>query len=96
MAGLSQAQVAKCLNLHRPSITEMEAGNRAVSAEEITTLADLFDVSASWLMGSEADKLDPNNDKLHLAARELYKLKPEHLERLLKILARLRTDESEL
>ena len=28
MAGLSQAQVAKMLGLHRPSITESEAGNR--------------------------------------------------------------------
>ena len=95
MAGLSQAQVAKFLNLHRPSVTEMEAGNRAVSAEEITALAELLDVSAAWLIATETDKLNPHTDKIQLAARELHKLKPEHLERLLNILARLRTGESE-
>ena len=42
MSGLSQAQVAKMLDLQRPSITEMEAGNRAVSAEELVNLAEIF------------------------------------------------------
>src|SRR5438105_4146921 len=91
MAGLSQAQVAKFLKLHRPSVSEMEAGNRAVSAEEVTTWSELLDVSATWLIGAETEAVDPRSDKIQLAARELHKLKPEHLERLLRILARLRT-----
>lgn len=51
MAGLSQAQVANILGLQRPSVSEMEAGNRKVTAEEIAQLAELYDVSASWLLG---------------------------------------------
>ncbi len=90
MAGLSQAQVAKRLGLHRPSISEAEAGNRRVSADELAKLADLFDVSMSWLVGESADKLDIHDDKIQLAARELRKLKPEDLDRLLIILASLR------
>ena len=35
LAGLSQGQVAKMLGLQRPSVTEIEAGNRAVAAEEL-------------------------------------------------------------
>jgi DNA-binding XRE family transcriptional regulator len=35
LAGLSQGQVAKMLGLHRPSVSEMEAGNRRVSADEL-------------------------------------------------------------
>ncbi|MBD2538654.1 helix-turn-helix transcriptional regulator [Coleofasciculus sp. FACHB-SPT36] len=87
MAGLSQAQVAKMLSLHRPSITEAEAGNRKVSADEITKLAEIYDVSVSWLLGEGADKLDIHDDKIQLAARELRKLKPDDLDRLLTILA---------
>jgi transcriptional regulator with XRE-family HTH domain len=87
MAGLSQTQVAKMLDLHRPSISEIEAGNRSVSAEEIAQLAEIFDVSASWLWGEGTDKIDLHDNKLQLAARELQKLKPEDLDRLLRLLA---------
>jgi transcriptional regulator with XRE-family HTH domain len=87
MAGLSQAQVAKILELPRPSITDMESGNRKVTAEEISVLAELYDVSASWLLGEGATKVDAHDDKLQLAARELQKLKPDDLDRLLTLLA---------
>lgn len=87
MAGLSQAQVAKMLDLPRPSVTEMESGNRKVSAEEISVLADLYEVSSSWLLGEGAIRVDAHDDKLQLAARELDKLKPDDLDRLLTLLA---------
>lgn len=95
MAGLSQAQVAKMLGLHRPSISEIEAGNRNVSAEEMAKFAEIFDVSASWLIGegTHKDKVDTHDSKLQLAARELGKLKPEDLDRLLSILASMRSEE---
>ena len=38
MAGLSQAQVAKVLGLHRPSVSEMEAGRRRVSVDELSQI----------------------------------------------------------
>jgi transcriptional regulator with XRE-family HTH domain len=91
MAGLSQAQVAKMLGLHRPSVSEIEAGNRSVSAQEMAKLAEIFDVSVSWLMGEGAEKVDVRDNKLQLAARELQKLKPEDLDRLLTILASMRS-----
>ena len=39
MAGLSQNQVAKMLGMKRPAISEIEAGRRKVSADEIAQLA---------------------------------------------------------
>jgi transcriptional regulator with XRE-family HTH domain len=96
MAGFSQAQVAKILGLHRPSISEAEAGNRRVSAEELVKLAQLYDVSATWLLGEGADKLDVHETKVQLAARELKKLKSEDLDRLLTILASMRRGERHL
>lgn len=93
MAGLSQGQVAKLLNLQRPSVSEMESGNRTVSAEELAKLAEIFEVSISWLLGEGAERVDPQDDKIQLAARELNKLKPKDLDRLMTILASLKDQE---
>ena len=90
-AGLTQGQVGHFLGLHRPSVSEIEAGNRSVTAEELVRLAELFDVDVAWLGGEGADAVDPHDNKLQLAARELQKLKPDDLERLLKIIASMRT-----
>ncbi|MBA2749371.1 MAG: helix-turn-helix transcriptional regulator [Tatlockia sp.] len=90
MSGLSQLQVADILKIQRPTISEMEAGNRKVTAEEIAQLADLYDVSVNWLLGEGEEKLDIHDTKLQLAARELNKLKKDDLDRLLTLLASLR------
>lgn len=94
LAGLSQGQVAKMLGLQRPSVSEIEAGNRTVAAEELSKLAEIFDVSVAWLLGEGADRLDAQGDRLQLAARELQKLKPKDLNRLLSILASMRDQET--
>jgi transcriptional regulator with XRE-family HTH domain len=88
-AGLSQGQVAKILGLHRPSVSEIEAGRRSVAAEELVTLAKTYGVSVDWLTG--VDTPDPERDRLELAARELSKLKKKDLDRLLQLLTSLRT-----
>jgi hypothetical protein len=71
----------------------MEAGHRRVSSDELARLAELFDVSPTWLLGDGAEKADPHDAKLQLAARELAKLKPEDLDRLLTLLASMRDEE---
>ncbi len=92
LAGLSQGHVARMLGLHRPSVTEMEAGNRRVSADELARLAEIYDVNVAWLLGEVPEILDAHDPRLELAARELSKLKPDDLKRLLKLLAALRSD----
>ena len=91
-AGLTQGQVAKILGLHRPSVSEMEAGNRRVSAEEIARLAEIFDVESSWLLGESPETIATDDPKLQLAARELLKMKPRDLDRLLRVIAAARRD----
>jgi transcriptional regulator with XRE-family HTH domain len=91
LAGLSQGQVAKILGLHRPSVSEIEAGNRRISADELSRLAETYDVSVAWLLGQAPDSIDGQDPRLELAARELLKLKPDDLERLLQLLAALRS-----
>ena len=92
LAGLSQGHVAKMLGLHRPSVSEIEAGNRRVSADELARLAGIYDVNVAWLLGETPDTLDAQDPRLELAARELTKLKPDDLDRLLKLLAAMRGD----
>jgi transcriptional regulator with XRE-family HTH domain len=92
LAGLSQGHVAKILRLHRPSISEVEAGNRRVSADELARLAAIYDVSVAWLVGDAPETMDAQDPRLELAARELTRLKPNDLDRLLKLLAAMRSD----
>lgn len=92
LAGVSQAHVAKILSLHRPSISEMEAGSRRVSAHELARLAQIYDVDVAWLLGEAPETLDAQDPRLELAARELAKLKPDDLDRLLRLLAAMRSD----
>lgn len=94
-AGLSQGQVAKLLQMHRPTISEIEAGNRRVSAEELVKFAETYDVTVSWLLGETVEQLEVNDPRLQLAARELSKLKPDDLDRLLRLLASMRSSDAE-
>lgn len=87
-AGLSQGQVAKLLNMHRPTISEIEAGRRRVSAEELKIFARTYEVPVAWLVDSEGD--DEVDERVKLAARELGKLKPEDFDKVLRLLSMMR------
>lgn len=95
LAGLSQGQVAKMLGLHRPSVSEIEAGKRNVSATELAQMAEIFDVSMNYLMAQAPDTLSPDDPRLQLAARELAKLPPDALTSLMKALAAVQGDQSD-
>ncbi|MCX6641984.1 MAG: helix-turn-helix transcriptional regulator [Candidatus Bathyarchaeota archaeon] len=86
-AGLSQGQVARLLHYHRPTISEIESGRRRVKGEEIAKLADLYAVSATWLLKGTPEIENPSAE---LAARELSKLKKEDLEAVIHLLRVLR------
>jgi len=86
-AGLSQGQVAKLLKLQRPSVSEIEAGRRNVTASEITQLSKIFGVSISWLADGSSEESNP---QVELAARELVKLKKEDLDVVLNLLKTLK------
>jgi transcriptional regulator with XRE-family HTH domain len=91
LAGLSQGQAALLLDMHRPTVSEIEAGNRRVSAEELSRFAKMYDVSVAFLTGDAPETLTTDDPKLQLAARELQKLKPQEVDKLLRILSAMRT-----
>jgi ribosome-binding protein aMBF1 (putative translation factor) len=88
-AGLSQSQVAVKLNLPRPSISEIEAGRRRVSAEELIKFAELYSVDLEWLAGKDTNQVDPIRDELYLAARNAKGLNDEDLEKIIGLLTSL-------
>ena len=94
-AGLSQAQVAKLLGLHRPAVSEIEAGRRRLSADEAARLAEALDVEVAWLLGETQEKAEETDPRIGLAARELGKLKSEDLDRLLTVLQSFRKGQDE-
>lgn len=89
-AGLSQGQVAKLFGYQRPTISEIEAGRRRVSAEELARFCEIYDVSVSWVVTEQAEVSNPN---VELAARELAKLKNEDLDKVMNLLQTLRKAE---
>jgi transcriptional regulator with XRE-family HTH domain len=91
-SGLSQGQVAKRLEMHRPTISEIEAGRRKVSAEEIASFGDLYGVDANWITEGSTGS-SAGTDKLMLAARKLSNLKDKDLDKLLGLLQMLRGSE---
>ena len=86
-AGLSQGQVAKLMQMLRPTVSEIEAGRRRVAAEELASFARFYGVSVSWLIDEKPDVPDP---AVELAARELVKLKSEDFDNVMKLLRTLR------
>lgn len=89
-AGLTQGQVAKALGWHRPTVSEIEAGRRRVSAEELATLAEMYGANVPWIVGEEEENSNRAAHRVRLAARELSKLREEDLERVLQLIQGLR------
>lgn len=90
-AGLSQGQVASRLGVHRPTVSQLEAGTRNIRADEIAHLASMYDVREAWIVRG-ADANDVREDpRFQIAARELAKLKPGDLETILRLLSALKS-----
>ena len=89
-AGLTQNQLAKLLKIPRPSVAEIESGKRKVSAEELISMSDIFEVDINWLAGKGESKNDEQRDKIQLAARNISSLKPEDIDKIVSLLESLK------
>ena len=89
-AGLTQGQVARKMDIHRPTLSEIEAGRRRVSAEEIAMMSDIYGVSAEWIISGQDPSAGSGDDRISLAARHIGKLKDEDLDRLMTLIRMLR------
>jgi transcriptional regulator with XRE-family HTH domain len=91
-AGLSQGQVAQKLSVHRPTISQIESGERNVRIEEMQQLAELYGVDENWLVKGDEALEGQRDPRIELAARELSKLKREDLDSILRLIQVLRSD----
>ena len=91
MAGLSQGQAARQLGWHRPTVSQIEAGRRKVSAEELSLLANLYAVNISWILGELEPQ--PASARAMLAARKLSALRDEDLDLLINLINSLKIGE---
>lgn len=85
-SGLTQEFVATKMDLKRPSISEIESGNRKVSAEELVKFANLYEVDLNWLSCIDETEVNPDIDKFFLAARKAKKSKNIDEEKLIEII----------
>lgn len=95
-AGLSQAQVARKLNCHRPTISQIEAGQRVVRPDEIALLAVLYGVQDAWIIQGNAGLVSDQDTRVEIAARELSKLRKEDLDAILKVIKVMRSNQGEV
>jgi transcriptional regulator with XRE-family HTH domain len=91
-AGFSQGQVAQKLDKHRPTISQIEAGERNVRLDEIEQFAEIYGVDEHWLVKGDESLSGANDPRIELAARELSKLKREDLDSILRLIQVLRSD----
>ena len=92
LSGLSRLQAARVLNVGPSSVAEAESGARELTPDEFRHFARVYDVSISWLAGHTPDPLDHATSKVGLAARDVHRLAPDQLRRLLHLLSILPRD----
>ena len=49
--GITQQKLADLLGLSRPTVSQIEIGERKLSADELVKLADIFNISVEYLLG---------------------------------------------
>lgn len=94
-AGLTQAQIARMLNYHRPTISQIEAGQRIVRPDEIARFASLYGVQEAWIIHGDKGIPADQNARVEIAARELSKLSKKDLDSILKVIKVMRSDRGE-
>ena len=53
--GISQQKLADTLGVSRPTITQIEAGERKVSSDELIKLSEIFDCTLEHLLGLKGE-----------------------------------------
>lgn len=94
-AGLSQAQVARMFDYHRPTISQIEGGVRGVRPDEIARLAEIYGVKEDWIIKGDSVLPGASDPRIELAARELKKLKSSDLDKVLRVIRVMRSRHGE-
>lgn len=81
--GMTQEQLASEMGLkNRDSISKIELGKQDISTQQISLLADIFDVSISYLLFGQIDKEEITLEDMELL--KAYYRAPPHIQRAIK------------
>lgn len=81
--GMTQEQLASAMGLkNRDSISKIELGKQDISTQQISLLADIFDVSISYLLFGQVDKDEVTLEDMELL--KAYYRAPPHIQRAIK------------
>lgn len=85
--GWKQSDLGEMLKVQKSAISKYETGKIPLTAETITTLTKIFNVSADYLLGNTDIKLSIESDtKNEISLQNLYNdLTPEGQEELMKL-----------
>ena len=88
LANISQLEAGAIVGVHRPTVSEIEAGKRKATAEELAGFAKAYGTTAGWLLSEETSR-DPAIER---AARLLLDLKKEDLSFVLRLIRLLKLE----
>ena len=81
--GMTQEQLASAMGLkNRDSISKIELGKQDISTQQISLLADIFDVSIPYLLFGQIDKEEITLEDMELL--KAYYRAPPHIQRAIK------------
>ena len=81
--GMTQEQLASAMGLkNRDSISKIELGKQDISTQQISLLADIFDVSVPYLLFGQVDKEEITLEDMELL--KAYYRAPPHIQRAIK------------
>lgn len=81
--GMTQEQLASAMGLkNRDSISKIELGKQDISTQQISLLADIFDVSISYLFFGQIDKEEITPEDMELL--KAYYRAPLHIQQAIK------------
>lgn len=87
--GLSQEDVAQALGVSRPTITNIETGNRRVEAVELDKLATLYRQSVTFLLSGE-EAIGTSPEQVRFLARAVRGLSQKDMEEVARFASFLR------
>lgn len=81
--GMTQEQLASAMGLkNRDSISKIELGKQDISTQQISLLADIFDVPIPYLLFGQVDKEEITLEDMELL--KAYYRAPPHIQRAIK------------
>lgn len=90
---LSQMYVANHLGVNRATYTQMENGNRKITAEDISKLSNLFGVSADMLLNNE--EISPSATVFARSFERLDEADQEEIMNLIKFKEQMKRQKTE-